>query len=510
MKKLVTLLLAMALLVPTAALAEKTISNEPVTLKISTLEVEVAGCSYADPLPVFQQIEENTGVHIEWDIIPTDYSTVMATRISSMDNLPDLMMNPGLSSAMLMTGGIAADLTDLVNEHGPNITKHLELNPAIAAEMYAPDGKLYLLPMRVQPFECYGTNLMTFIIRYDWLKQCGIENPPSSIEDWYNVLTAFRNQDPNGNAQADETPFCTNVYLMKAFAVAWGLDLLTDFAVDANGHVFYQWTTPQAKDWLTEMSKWYAEGLIAPDYLTDRNIDTRHLENQTGASYMWSASNCDWQNKNNTTSVTEVDWRPIPPPKNVYSGEDSFVPIAAKNLYGNTAIITNANGKADLAVKWVDYLWSDEGILLTNMGIEGVSYAYEDGVPRFIPEFLDGGNWYQNMKAYGIDPGYLPRVHSIHFALGQTAGYSDTINEAAAKVVPYIRASFPEYLSTEDEDLIMTTKYNDIKTYADEMLHKFIIGTEPLDGFDAFVAKIESIGLNDVLAIKQAQYDRNK
>ena len=40
------------------------------------------------------------------------------------------------------------------------------------------------------------------------------------------------------------------------------------------------------------------------------------------------------------------------------------------------------------------------------------------------------------------------------------------------------------------------------------MFTKFIIGKEPLDKFDEYVETIKKYGIDDVIAVKQAQYDR--
>ena len=511
MKKLLCLIVILALTIPALAIAEGStlIEAEDPTLKFITREVEVADCSYTDPLPVFQIVEEKTGIHIDWETIPSDYSTVMSTRLAAMSDLPDFMNNPSLSINMLATGGIAARLNDLIDAYGPNIAKRLndESQKGTKLELTAPDGGLYALPDRICAMENYCTNPMTFIIRFDWLEKCGIAEPPTTIQEWHDTLAAFRENDANGNGEADEV-FCAAAVYMLCFGEAYGLDQFSNYIVK-DDKVVFQWTTEEARDFLAEMNRWYAEGLIAPDYLTDRNIDARHLEDQDGASFMWSASNCDWQNKNNTISTP--DWRPILPPKNVYTGEDGFVNVSASSLYGSYSIITDANGKADLAVKWFNYLWSDEGALLTSMGVEGETYYWdENGDAKFIESFIDGGNWYQNTKAYGIDPGRVPRVSTMYFSKAQAAGYGDVINEAAAKVVPYVQTSFPNYVPNDAEEMTISMYETDIKTYVQEMIHKFITGSEPMENFDAFVAQLNGMGLDDVLAIRQAQYDRNK
>ena len=48
----------------------------------------------------------------------------------------------------------------------------------------------------------------------------------------------------------------------------------------------------------------------------------------------------------------------------------------------------------------------------------------------------------------------------------------------------------------------------DIETYVKEMHIKYITGSESLDTFDSYLSTLKSMGIEDLLEIKQAQYDR--
>ncbi len=52
-------------------------------------------------------------------------------------------------------------------------------------------------------------------------------------------------------------------------------------------------------------------------------------------------------------------------------------------------------------------------------------------------------------------------------------------------------------------------EYNSaIDTYVSEQATKFLTGEESLDSFDNFVSQLNSMGLPEVLKIRQAAYDR--
>ena len=56
----------------------------------------------------------------------------------------------------------------------------------------------------------------------------------------------------------------------------------------------------------------------------------------------------------------------------------------------------------------------------------------------------------------------------------------------------------------------ISRKLIDINTYQEEMYTKFILGEEPLDNWGKFVDQIKGMGIDEVLTVYQAQYDRTK
>ena len=68
--------------------------------------------------------------------------------------------------------------------------------------------------------------------------------------------------------------------------------------------------------------------------------------------------------------------------------------------------------------------------------------------------------------------------------------------------------SLPTLKHTIEESDIVSRKYTEIKSYHDSMINKIIIGKEPIEKFDEYTEKIKSMGIEDIVAAKQAAYDR--
>lgn len=89
----------------------------------------------------------------------------------------------------------------------------------------APDGNIYALP---QINECYHCdNALKLWINKAWLDKLGLQLP-TTTEEFYQVMKAFKEQDPNGNGKNDELPLTgsdemwagnVSAFLMNAFIV---------------------------------------------------------------------------------------------------------------------------------------------------------------------------------------------------------------------------------------------------------------------------------------------------
>ena len=63
-------------------------------------------------------------------------------------------------------------------------------------------------------------------------------------------------------------------------------------------------------------------------------------------------------------------------------------------------------------------------------------------------------------------------------------------------------------MATVEEQAVLDRIEPDFNTFCDESIEKFIAGITPMSEFDAFVEKLNAIGLEELLAVKQAQFDR--
>ena len=67
---------------------------------------------------------------------------------------------------------------------------------------------------------------------------------------------------------------------------------------------------------------------------------------------------------------------------------------------------------------------------------------------------------------------------------------------------------FPTMLGTQEESDLYSEIWPDLQTYLEEEFINFVIGNEPIENFDKYVQQAYAMGLDKIIEIKDAQYQR--
>lgn len=485
------------------------IVNDAFTLKFATADNPDAAHSYTQYLPVWQELEKRTGIKVEFEVAPADqYNTVMLTRLAAGTNLPDVVRLPD-DPMRYAKSGLIIPLDDLIQKNAPNIQKLFQERPEVKKSLTAPDGKIYVLSAVVDARSM--VNLIGLGMRKDWLKKLNLQEP-DTINQWNDVLRAFKEKDPNGNGKQDEIPVISlDVKGLYKFAWSYGLHLALSegWYADKDGKVVYEWIDPRLKEWLTEMNKWYTAGLLDPD-MTSVQPPDKYTAKAIGNIGGVGASDMTMQypqwNERMARDYPDAKWEGIVPPKGPNGDRIMEKEQPVEGIYYG---ITKDCKKTDIVMKWLDYLYASEDgkILMGNFGIEGMSYTMENGKPKFTDFIL------KNEKGSGLAQwslgvnGNFPRILMKEMIEQRFHRYTDEMKQSE-KATKYYVPSFPKIMASKEETDQYVSIMTDINTYRDEMIIKFIAGQEKLDNFDKFVQNIKAMRIEEAIAIRQSQYDR--
>lgn len=501
--RLMAVVLALALMIPCFASA---LAEEPVTITIWGSDRE--NMPFRNGLLTIELLEQRLGINIEIISAPTETLAEKYGLLMAGNDIPTIVQYK--AKDLLLYKDAWIPLNGLINETDtPNLWK-VYSDPDIARKVSDADGNIRFIGQRTAI-----TCGKLYFYRQDWLDKLNLE-APKTTEDLYNVFKAIKEGDPNGNGIADEIPFSVrkqgsnNRANLMPFVHNWGIDE-TFFAED--GVVKFGAIDARMKDALAWLNRCYTEKLIDPEYLTlDKTAwYSEWTNNQVFMSYDWSAY---IDNVSNLFKDVETDLHivgTVPPegPTGISETRDQLQPITVDEDW-NAGIFVGATPEQQAAaMKLFDYLYSEEGMILLNFGVEGEHYNVVDG--EFVYSDLimnnpDGLSPQDALRSFGIQS----MLTLLQDARYERAFVSDEVNRTRDlyEQEGHIGDAFPTLAFTDDEQSIINEKYTEIETYVNEMLDKFIMGVEPLDNFDAFVAQIQAMGIEDVLAVYQTAYDR--
>lgn len=459
----------------------------------------------------FQALEERTNVHIDWILPPqSDYQTSFQLLLAGQE-LPDSFMLyytmlPGGLDAAIEDENIT-DITDLVTEYCPNYYAQIsEGDMWLGAR--TDSGKMpgfFGIKRTVQPN--YGGP----IARKDMMDNFGIEIP-YTLDEFHDMLAAFRD---NG---VEVPTTITNTGLAGQFMAAF--DLHTGqyghwYQID--GVVQYAPIQDAFLDYLTLMNQWYSEGLIDPDFFTLSGTDAKSFDTAytlTGRIAVWNATYQTIHSNMVTAELsgdTTYELVAIPFPMQNEGDTRHVGSTSQERWQGNIGTISpQVEDKVTLA-RWYDYLFSEEGWILSSYGAGSAYFIDEEGHPRgneLIYANPDSLSPYQAMNFYSMSPD-IPTLYDWERELLVTMNDNAlaafdvwNFNDDNAYALPSM--IFP----TTEESTRFSAIMGDVDTYISEIVVKFITGAEPLSSFETFRENIYNLGIEEAIQIKQAGYDR--
>ncbi|MCI8951236.1 MAG: extracellular solute-binding protein [Lachnospiraceae bacterium] len=462
--------------------------------------------------PFGKGLQEKTGVEIEFLHPPTGQLKEQFSLILADGNLPDLMEYHWISDypggpEKAIKDGVIIPLNDVFDQYCPNITKYLKENPEIDRMIKTDDGHYYVFPFIRGDAKLMNT--IGLMVRKDWLDELNME-VPTTMDEWHDVLTAFKNEK---GCTAPYSFEYTNGQFLGADPFVAAFETNRSFYLGSDKTIHFGAVEPGFKEYLTMMNQWYMEGLIDPDLATLKNdqVSAKITNGQAGASMGQSGSRMGTWTAAARGTTPEFTLVPAPVPT-LEKGKTAEMGHIENPFSGRSSVaITTSCKDIERAAKLMDWAYGEEGHLYYNFGTEGTSYTMVDGYPTYTDEILknpDGLPVSQAMSAYirgnyngpfVQDVRYLEQYYTLE-EQSQAPIVWDACNGAAHTV--------PPITPTADESKEFSTIMNEINTYRDEMILKFIFGTESLENFDTYVKNIENMGLERALEIQNAALAR--
>lgn len=456
--------------------------------------------------PAAGYAKEATGIEVDYIDDHSNNEEAFQLMISG-NKLPDLIGHNWLTYSGGTTGayedGLCIRLNEVIDQYMPNFKAFLESRPDVKKMISDDEGSIYFVPQVGA-----DSSLYTFgsYVRADMLEELG-EEIPTTLDGWHDLFVKVKET-------YGITPYSLhNGWLlnMSFISYAYGVGD-TDYIVDDNGKAVYNRTSDHYKEFLMTLNQWYNEGLIDADIATIsvNDVMAKVINGEVFASSAWLGSGMQAIE----TASDEFELQAFATPA-LKEGEVADFTYGNWAVYGQGVVITPDCENVETAARWLDYFFSEEGILLYNYGKEGVDFNLVDGVPVFSDDVL-----------YNLPEGWTQSqsIGAINFATnGFTAGYKDewyypqNMVTQSAKDALAIWSSvegggfnhkWPNVSYTAEEAAEIARYSTNLKTTADEWAMNFVIGAVSFDQWDAYIAEMEAMGANEALAINQAALDR--
>lgn len=444
-----------------------------------------------------KNLEAKTGIKVKWQHPSSGSATEQLQLMLASGELPDIIITGwlGMGPQSYIDYMQIYPLDDIIEKgYAPNLKAYIDSNPEIEKMIKTDNGNFYGFPFVRGDNKLLGST--GFMLRGDWLEEFGLD-VPETIEDWDRVLEAFKTKC--------ETPLA----MIPFENFGSGFDAyMKEYIQD--GKVVYGPIEENFKALVTKLNEWYNKGYIDKNYaIADvAAINSAILNDQAGITF--GSGGGTMGSYLAAKKGTDFDMVGAPFPSTAKGVPAKF---GTKELpYGiAAAVITSSCKNPALAARFLDYGYSEEGHMVYNFGELGTSYEMIDGYPTYVSEITNNseGKSMARVLAHNCLAGhYGPFVQDVRY-IDQYYN-TDQQREALARWTEceMEKYSVPQIIMTTEESDEYSAIMGQVKTYMEETYNAFIVGKTPLSEWDNYVKKIEEMGIERALEIKQAAYDR--
>lgn len=455
-----------------------------------------------------EALREQTGIKVNFITPPVGQEQEQFNIMLASGKYPDIIETPYHAAYFPGGGGraiadnILIDLKEPLEKWGPNTLKVFEQYPDAKQICMTNEGAYFAFPFVRETYE--QRIYQGLIIRQDWLDDLGLARP-ETIDEWENVLRAFKEQ------KGADAPLSFHMTLLNsnAFIGAYGIGRALYLE---DGTVKFGPAMPEYKEFLATFRRWFEEGLLDRNILTidaaSAVVDANILNERTGATIGNAASGIGkWmklmEGKNERFNLTGVKYPVLQKGDRPKFGrlDVGEIPVVS---------VTTACKDVEAAVRLLDYGYSPRGHRLMNWGIEGESYFVdENGDVQYLPSLKNNDRQLSeiDMLSYytcGTGPMVQDKqVMRLNFPLPQQTEAIQIWGDTDA-----LAHSLPNLTRAEQDADDVARITNDVSTYCDQMLAKFLTGSEPLEHFDQYVEQLKALNVEKLIAINQRACDQ--
>lgn len=449
----------------------------------------------------FVEMEKRTGVEIDLVELPIFTANENFNIMMSSGEYTDIIDGVGDyysgGHAQAVLDEVIVDFRGFMDECMPNYTAYLNIDTDTRAGMTGLDGSIGGAALVTKG----SINNVGVQIRSDWLKEQNLDMPVT-YEDWHEVLTVFHNVY-DSTLWLDCNATTRNNCLSAGYDITM-IDMYDAFVV-RDGEVLYSPMTEEYKEYITMLSQWYSEGLIYSDYFSQNLISTPDKDLVlNGKVGIWVSDTTELQ----SYIDGGLEIAALASPRRE-AGQTLHL-YSPTGVASNGLAISTSCEDVELAANWLDYLYTYDGVLLCNYGVEGEGMQFTaDGTPEYTELVLHN----PDMITIACIATYSKYGGAgIFDAARESSGYTDIQFDAMntwSKNVDH-SMEYPDGVpQTQEETALRASLGTDIKACVSEYTLRFINGVLDCDkDWDDFMNALDALDADEYVEVHQEIYDR--
>ena len=466
---------------------------------------------------------QQTNIDIEWLMAMGPEAQMKLNLAVASGDLPDVIANFRMSLAdqqVLAQQGVIIPLDILFEEHGFWAKQMFNDHPEIRQQITLLDGKFYDLPNYAEVL--HVTVRQKMWIYQPWLDKLGLEMP-TTTEEFYQVLKAFKTKDPNGNGKADEIPLSggsgwmstLDSFLMQPFVfndLVQSKSLMVD-----NGVIKASYAEPGWREGLKYLNKLYAEGLIDPQVFSNDQTQEMALGENPDVPILGAISAGYWGVFTQTAgpSGRYKEYKPVPPLKGP-TGLQQIPCDPYQPLEPGCWIITKGCKYPEAAFRLGDYFFSFDATMNNVWGMKDLDWRPGDpgevGIGGGPALFAMIRPWASDPDSFiNMGPSYQPTAIRIGVLDDPDAPTEKWLYDWSQKVyAPYgVKDKFlPLLVFSVDQSKDLSQLTPVIENFVDQAFAEFVSGKrDPDKDWDAYIKQLGDLGLDEFLKLYQDAYN---
>jgi len=393
--------------------------------------------------------------------------------------------------------------------------------------MTMPDGNIYGIPSVDSGGEGHGMVSYKLWMNTNWLDAVGMA-VPTTTDEFRAVLEAFKTKDPNGNGTADEIPLTGAINTWAAEPYLYILNAFgyfdTNYYYLKNDKINPILNQDYLKEGLKYVAGLAADGLIDPAAFTQDIEQMGTIGNNEGVAIA-GAVTCGHIGM--FTSINDVErcsqYDNIPPVAGP-SGYRAIPYVKMSTVSGAAFVITDKCANPEVAIKFADLFCSEEWSVYAQVGAKGKNWDDPDagtfGMDGTTPAkykylkfetetdvTLKDESWGWAMRL--IEPNWK-NLFQVVGDINDPTNYEAKLYRNTIKLFEYaadVDTMMP-LMYSEDDSAKLSQMQTAIGDFAKSAIVEFITGKRDIDsGWDAYLADLDRLQYNDMLALIQKNYD---